>query len=224
MDPPPVQGAMAQPNDEHLAAILAQLQERFDGVPGGSHKDRLQARRNRELVYYYHNGLSERAIAGIEGIDQSNVHRDLVWWRRRIAKHLQKPDDLIGDLEMRFDAIYQGALQDVALLDQKAPGAWRDRARLRTVALAAAVAMTRLREGTGRIGSLIPPADTDPHKRSAATDIRRLADEVRKLTGQTALDDPATFDLTAPGERAYLEGETLPGEPDTDDEADGPDR
>lgn len=197
---------MAQPTDEHVAAILAQLQQSFDHIPGASKKDQVQARRNRVLVYTYHSGLTTRTIAAIEHVDQSQIARDLIWWKRRVAKATQRPDELIGDLELRFDTIYQGAMQDVQACDSKSPSYFRDRARLRMVALASSVALTRLREGTGRIGMLEPGSADAGRAPSTATDVRRLAEEVRRLTGQP-FEDIAAIDLTAPGERAYLDGD-----------------
>lgn len=197
---------MAQPTDEHVAAILAQLQQSFDQIPGASKKDQIQTRRNRVLVYTYQSGLTTRTIAAIEHVDQSQIARDLIWWKQRVSKATQKADELIGDLELRFDAIYQGALQDVQTCDNKSPSYYRDRARLRMVALAASVALTRLREGTGRIGMLGTGTGDAGRAPSPATDVRRLAEEVRRLTGHP-FEDINAIDLTAPGERAYLDGD-----------------
>jgi hypothetical protein len=201
---------MPQPNDEHLAAILAQLRTTFDRPPEAATKsDLVQLRRARVLVYYYANGLTTRVIATMEGVDQSQISRDLKWWQARINKDRRDPDILVGDLELRYETIYQGALQDVQLIDQKYGDAhnlayYRDRARCRMVALHAARSLHLLRAGTGRI-RMVEPDDPQKGPVASAAEIRRLADEVRKLTGQ--VEDPKQIDLTAPGERAYLEGD-----------------
>jgi hypothetical protein len=205
--------------DEHLTAILAQLQLADSPGIDAPLKIKIAARRRRVLTYTYGSGLSESTIASLEGVDQSTISRDLTYWRRRIGKALSA-DEYIGDIEARLTTIYDGALRDVVLVDQKSPSLYRDRARLRMVALAATVALMRLREGTGRIGPIVGD-DEHAHRPSAASDIRKLADEVRRLTG-APLEDAHAIDLTAPGERAFLEGETVDGATPTEpDDADG---
>jgi hypothetical protein len=190
--------------DEAIAGTLAALRAQRDPA-NATASEKIAGRRRRVLEYRYGTGLSEGAIAALEGVDISTVSRDLKWWRLKVAREKHTADELIADLETRFGTIYDGAMRDVVMVDQSTPAAWRDRARARMVALAASIWMYRLRDGTGKISPMHDPSVGAP---STAGEIRRLADEVRRITGKP-IDDASLIDLTAPGEREFLDGETL---------------
>lgn len=196
-------------------AIIQALRKLQGRDPNLSKAERITLRRLRVLEYTYRDGLTTRTIAEMitesgDPVDHSTIVRDLQWWQRRKAKATAAPDELVADLEFRYETIYQRAMQEAVLVDGRSVSAHRDKARLWITALAAGTALERVRGGTGKIRRVErSAADDDEPRTSTAAEIRRITEEVRRLAGTGMIEDAHRIDLTAPGERDYLDAEVV---------------
>jgi hypothetical protein len=175
-------------------------------------KEEVENRRVRVLEYRIRDGFTLQEIATLEKCHVSQISRDMKWWGQYWKRVRRDPRVIVGELETRFDAIYDRITQEMALVDRKSPTSHRDMARLNMVALAASIAKKNLLLDVRAIG----PDAEDPGKPEShgAAEIRRLADEVKRLTGGETVLLPEHTELMSDGERAWIDGETIADDDD----------
>lgn len=193
-------------------------------MPSRQTKDEREALAERCWRLRHENGLSVTDIADVVGRHRTTVSRLLSQVRRRLAKTYQAggrfdPSASIAELVDRCERVCALSMQQFTLATEV-----RDKLRaLRTALLADAQKKTVLQD----VGLL--PRDfgllriETQREQVTATEIRRLADELRRLDAVPA-ENVFNLPLTSRGERAFLDGDVIgSGDGRADDDEDGDD-